>query len=197
MATHSSILTWKITWTEEPSGLQSMGSQRVGYDWATEHVCRGKKTRNPSTRWPASNIDFKHSLIPCCTSTGCWWWILNKISNHTDTWKFICAKGGFTVLKTQTKQNHMELLPQSPVLYNLPTSLIPPVFPVNQTSKFFVVVVWQHPQLGPRDWTLPLAFEVQNLYWITREVPQLKKNKFVILLFIFYPPCWIPRWLRQ
>ena len=32
MATHSSILTWKIPWTEEPSGLQSMGSQRVGRD---------------------------------------------------------------------------------------------------------------------------------------------------------------------
>ena len=35
MATHSSILAWKIPWTEEPGGLQSMGSQRVGYDWAT------------------------------------------------------------------------------------------------------------------------------------------------------------------
>ena len=32
MATHSSILAWKISWTEEPGGLQSMGSQRVGYD---------------------------------------------------------------------------------------------------------------------------------------------------------------------
>ena len=30
MATHSSILAWKIPWTEEPSRLQSMGSQRVG-----------------------------------------------------------------------------------------------------------------------------------------------------------------------
>ena len=29
MATHSSILAWKISWTEEPGGLQSMGSQRV------------------------------------------------------------------------------------------------------------------------------------------------------------------------
>ena len=35
MATHSSTLAWKIPWTEEPGGLQSMGSQRVGYDWAT------------------------------------------------------------------------------------------------------------------------------------------------------------------
>ena len=34
MATHSSILAWRIPWTEEPGGLQSLGSQRVGHDWA-------------------------------------------------------------------------------------------------------------------------------------------------------------------
>ena len=32
MATHSIILAWEIPWTEEPGGLQSMGSQRVGHD---------------------------------------------------------------------------------------------------------------------------------------------------------------------
>ena len=35
MATHSSTLAWKIPWTEEAGRLQSMGSQRVGHDWAT------------------------------------------------------------------------------------------------------------------------------------------------------------------
>ena len=35
MAIHSSILAWRIPWTEEPGGLQSMGLQRVGHDWAT------------------------------------------------------------------------------------------------------------------------------------------------------------------
>ena len=35
MATHSSTLAWKIPWTEEPGRLWSMGSQRVGHDWAT------------------------------------------------------------------------------------------------------------------------------------------------------------------
>ena len=35
MATHSSILAWKIPWMEEPGRLQSVGSQRVGHDWAT------------------------------------------------------------------------------------------------------------------------------------------------------------------
>ena len=32
MATHSSVLAWRLPWTEEPGGLQSMGSQRVGHD---------------------------------------------------------------------------------------------------------------------------------------------------------------------
>ena len=35
MAPHSSTLAWKIPWTEEPGGLQSMGSLGVGHDWAT------------------------------------------------------------------------------------------------------------------------------------------------------------------
>ena len=34
MATHSSILAWRVWWTEEPGGLQSVGSQRVGHDWS-------------------------------------------------------------------------------------------------------------------------------------------------------------------
>ena len=35
MAPHSSTLAWKIPWMEEPGGLQSMGSLRVGHDWVT------------------------------------------------------------------------------------------------------------------------------------------------------------------
>ena len=36
MATHSNILAWEIPWTEEPGGLQSMGSQRVRHDRASQ-----------------------------------------------------------------------------------------------------------------------------------------------------------------
>ena len=35
VAPHSSVLAWRIPWTEEPGGLQSTGSQRVGHDWLT------------------------------------------------------------------------------------------------------------------------------------------------------------------
>ena len=38
VATHSSILAWRIPWTEEPGGLQSMGSQRVDMTEVTEHA---------------------------------------------------------------------------------------------------------------------------------------------------------------
>ena len=37
METHSRILAWEIPWIEEPNGLQSIGLQRVGHNWATEH----------------------------------------------------------------------------------------------------------------------------------------------------------------
>ena len=36
MAAHSSILAWEIPWPQEPDGLQSMGSQRVGHDLVTK-----------------------------------------------------------------------------------------------------------------------------------------------------------------
>ena len=38
MANHSSILAWRIPWTEELGGLQSMGSQRVGYDEGMNNI---------------------------------------------------------------------------------------------------------------------------------------------------------------
>ena len=49
MAPHSSTLAWKIPWTEEPGRLQSMGSLRVGHDWATSLSlsCIGEGNGNP------------------------------------------------------------------------------------------------------------------------------------------------------
>ena len=48
-APHSSTLAWKIPWTEEPGGLQSMESLRVGHDWATalSLSCIGEGNGNP------------------------------------------------------------------------------------------------------------------------------------------------------
>ena len=47
MAPHSSTLAWKIPWTGDPGGLQSMGLLRVGQDWATSLSCIGEGNGNP------------------------------------------------------------------------------------------------------------------------------------------------------
>ena len=46
MATRSSILAWKFPWTEEPGGLQSMGSQRVAHDCTTSLSLSSKFRKN-------------------------------------------------------------------------------------------------------------------------------------------------------
>ena len=43
MATHSSVLAWEISWTEEPGGLQSLGLQRVRHDLATKQHQQGSR----------------------------------------------------------------------------------------------------------------------------------------------------------
>ena len=52
MATHSSTLAWEIPWTDEPGRLQSMGSLRVGHDWATSHslftLMQWRRKRQPT-----------------------------------------------------------------------------------------------------------------------------------------------------
>ena len=50
MATHSSILAWRIPWTEEPGGLLSIGLHRAGHDCsdlACMHTCIGEGNSNP------------------------------------------------------------------------------------------------------------------------------------------------------
>ena len=47
VASHSSTLAWEIPWTEEPGGLQSMESRRVGHDWVTSLSCFEEGNGNP------------------------------------------------------------------------------------------------------------------------------------------------------
>ena len=61
MATHSSILAWKISWTEEPGGLQSMGSQRVRHDWVINTNYASIKTYK--TFWNSHQKKKKNGLV--------------------------------------------------------------------------------------------------------------------------------------
>ena len=67
MATHSSILAWKIPWTEDPSGLQSTGSQRVRHNLATSLLL----SANVNSNSRACSLKTENSLyIKSCN----WWW---------------------------------------------------------------------------------------------------------------------------
>ena len=67
MATHSSILAWEIPWTEEPGGLQSMGSQSVRHVSTPEHVHTPRMSGSCSNR-----RDLQRMFITASTRQATW-----------------------------------------------------------------------------------------------------------------------------
>ena len=64
MATHSSILAWKIPWTEEPGGVQSMGLQRVRHDWSdSKHRTHTQWELNHKESWALKNWCFWTAVL--------------------------------------------------------------------------------------------------------------------------------------
>ena len=70
MAPHSSTLARKIPWKEEPGGLQSMGSQRVGHDWATSlslfTFMHWSRKWQPTPVFLPGESQGQGSLVACC-----------------------------------------------------------------------------------------------------------------------------------
>ena len=74
MATHSSIIAWRIPWTEELGGLQSMGSQRVGHNWRTActhiaftlYLVQFRGSVMSDSLWPHG---LQHVRLPCPSPT--------------------------------------------------------------------------------------------------------------------------------
>ena len=97
MATHSSTLTWKIPWTEEPGRLQSMGSQRVVHDWANGIIWIISVSINPKL---LIYLSFPLSLPPSVislfsVSLSLYFCFVNKciciiLLDCTYTWYHIC-----------------------------------------------------------------------------------------------------------
>ena len=101
-ATHSSILAWKIPWTEEPDRLQSMGSQRVGHDWVTEHapLYHGKNTLKKWSQEITEACYSQPSMLSTPGSTCSPWslrllWLrMERVGKH----EFVSGDGSLLVL---------------------------------------------------------------------------------------------------
>ena len=106
MAPHSSTLAWQIPWTEEPGGLQSMGSLRVGHDWATSlslfSFIHWRRKWQPTPVFLPGESQGRGSLVGCrlwgCTGldtterlnwlTDWWPWETRWITNtECQNWK--------------------------------------------------------------------------------------------------------------
>ena len=103
MATHSSIFVWRIPWIEEPGGLQSIGSQRIGHDWS-DLACKhrlpwwlgGKESlsnagdiRDTSSipgsgRSPGGGHDNppQYSCLENPMDRGAWWATVHRVSQN-------------------------------------------------------------------------------------------------------------------
>ena len=102
MPTHSSILAWGFPWTEDPGGVQYMGLQRVGHDWATKQQQQRphKKGRKKSSTLPAPSHP-QTGTVQCQEETPC-----RQTSPHQGErpaspviWALPWTCFGFTILK--------------------------------------------------------------------------------------------------
>ena len=85
MAPHSSTLAWKIPWTEEPGGLQSMGSLRVRHDWVTHFhfslSCIGEGNGNP----------LQCSCLENPRNGGDWWFAVYGVAQSQTRLKYLSS----------------------------------------------------------------------------------------------------------
>ena len=88
MATHSSRIAWRISWTEEPGGLQSMGSQRVGHDWATFTLSLVPCVPGRMPAWMTSEWMNRRPKNKMKNLQNCWSWkaTFRKLRSKPHNW---------------------------------------------------------------------------------------------------------------
>ena len=89
MAPHSSTLAWKISWTEEPGGLQTMGSLRVRHDWATSLSRIGGGNGNP----------LQCSCLENPRDGGAWWAAVYGVAKSRTRLKWLSSSNHPSIKK--------------------------------------------------------------------------------------------------
>ena len=104
MAPHSSTLDWKIPWTEEPGRLQSMGSLRVGHDWATSlsvfTLVHWRRKWQPTPVFLPGESQGRGSLVGCRAQSRTRLKRLSRSSKPLSVIKSTESKENITILGT-------------------------------------------------------------------------------------------------
>ena len=136
MATHSSILAWKILWTEEPGRLQPMGSQRVRQDWVTN----------------AYTVDINHIVVQ----------LLSCVQLFATPSTAACqASLSFTVSQSLLKLMSIEsVMPSNHLILCGPLLLLPSVFPSIRvfSNESALHIRW------PKFWSFSFSISPSNEY---------------------------------
>jgi len=122
MATHSSVLAWRIPGTGELGGLPSMGSHRVEHDWSNLAAAAAVLSIVCVPLWHYTTIcPFVHHLPPRCRSAICfaYWWPLCTVQ-----------VGGNTCWEGECKSRRRTQMPWLP-----PSTTVPEVCPKEQKHK--------------------------------------------------------------
>ena len=142
MASHSSTLAWKIPWMEEPGRLQSMGSLRVGHDWATSlslftFMHWRRKWQLTPVLLPGKSHG-QRSLVGCCLGATQSRTRLKRLSSSSSSSRDFLSS--FTEAR-QASRNHLNALTHR---HNKTESQVSPWSGLLHTSGFpaFVADTW-------------------------------------------------------
>ena len=158
MATHSSTLAWKIPWTEKPGRLQSMGSQRVGHDWATSLSFSDKPEENRLRSLETDLLIYKQ-LIYYRGSTADLWGVL------------IGYQYGKNWILPLTLYHQVKVTQSCPTLYNPMDYIVHEILQARILE--WVAFPLSRGSSQPRDWTQ--VFCIAGRYftsWATREAQE-------------------------
>ena len=97
MAPHSSTLAWKIPWMEEPGGLQSMGSLRVGHYWATSLALF------TFMHWRRNGNPLQCSCLENPRDGGAWWAAVSGVAQSRTRPKRLSSSSSKVVKLLETK----------------------------------------------------------------------------------------------
>ena len=185
MATHSSILAWKIPWTEDPGGLQSMDPQRVQHDWATEHAYFGKsrrftlmgrlwlswcvfRTRGNELKWQKFPV-FQQTSKALLSQAS--WQLFKTPCCHTYSKPVVNSPSTSVIKKVLVTQSCLTLC--DPVDSSLAGSSVHGIFQAKILQWVAIPFSWGSSQLRDQTWIPHIASRFFTI-WATRKPNKIK-----------------------